>query len=619
MGGNCMDIFEYLPQLIVAYDGNDEFANLIHVKKSNKNNDYYCPCCGGTVKPRALDSNKEQSHYYHVTGKCTKESQLHFFCKNWLFEKGSKFYLGDILYEVDSIDIEKVCNTPFGDYRPDITVYTTSGKIIYFEIFFTNRKTGDDYFCKWDYLGNNVVEVNIKEYMFKTGKDVIPTFTYLYHEGVCYSKPYAKKDLYANTITRIKHDLTRQKVLNYKARIEKLDWFWQEIQQNKSREDILKVVSCMEYDDMVTCYEIIKKKNCVSYLKNDVLDILNESVLKKVRKSIDLPFDENVYFDLKQRHGRTYEAGIILNIELDHITFNNFVYHIIDNWHFDKISGFPKIVFKKNIFSYEEIKISPKGIKKLRQLFSDTVEYKNKLVKYEKELCAFEGDDYKIKINNGYYTVLKKNKNSSYDLILDKCYLGSLNINDLKDAIDKKIIENDEITFLEYIKKNKYYQGLLDELKNYNGIKSNVEIGYKNHEKTGLYISLWLYGQKITSQKISPDENDLNAVINQYKNEIDVFFNKYRLVYDIINRINNCSNKLWKAEFYVDYCRNFCLKIIIQADRWHDDYYIDLAEINIFDNEQLINTVTHIMNSLLREMEIYGHRIIWISEEKNEK
>lgn len=614
-----MDIFEYLPQLIVAYDGNDEFANLIHVKISNKNNNYYCPCCGGTVKPRALDSNKEQSHYYHVTGKCTKESQLHFFCKNWLFEKGSKFYINNDLFEVDYIEVEKNWNTPFGDYRPDITVYTTLGKIIYFEIFFTNRKTGDDYFCKWDYLENSVVEVNIKEYMFKTDKDVIPTFTYLYHEGVCYSKPYAKKDLYANTIARIKHDLTRQKVLNYKVRIEKLDWFWQEIQQNKSREDILKVVSCMEYDDMVTCYEIIKKKNCVSYLKNDVLDIINESVIKKVRESIDLPFDENVYFDLKQRHGRTYEAGIILNIELDHITFNDFVYHIMDNWHFNKISGYPKIIFKTNIFSSDAIDIPSKEIKKLKQLFNDTVEYKSKLFEYEKELYLLEENGYKIRVNNGYYTVLKKNKNSDYDLILDKFYLSSLSIDDLRNAIDEKITEINEKAFLENIKKNEYYQGLLDELKNYNGIKSNVEIGYVSYGKTGLYISLWLYGQKITSQKISPDENDLNAVINQYKNEIDVFFNKYRLVYDVINRINNCSNKLWKAEFYVDYCRDFYLKIIIQADSWHDDYYIDLAEINIFDNEQLINTVTHIMNSLLREMEIYGHRIIWISEEKNEK
>ena len=224
-----MDIFEYLPQLIVAYDGNDEFANLIHVKKANGDNDYYCPCCGGIVKPRALDSNKEQSHYYHKTGKCTKESQLHFFCKNWLFKEGNKFYIEGELFEVSSIEIEKSHYTPFGEYRPDITVYTTSGKVIYFEMFFTNRKTGDDYFCKWDYLGNDVIEVNIKEYMIKTDITTIPHFNYLYHNGTCYSKPYVKRDLYANTIARIKHELTRQSVLNYKARIEQLDWFWQKI------------------------------------------------------------------------------------------------------------------------------------------------------------------------------------------------------------------------------------------------------------------------------------------------------------------------------------------------------------------------------------------------------
>ena len=125
-----MDIFEYLPQLIVAYDSNDKFANLIHVQKSDKEKTYYCPCCGGIVKPRALDSNKEQSHYYHVTGKCTKESQLHFFCKNWLFEKGSKFYINNELYEVKAVDIEKTYSTPFGDYRPDVTVCTTSRKTI---------------------------------------------------------------------------------------------------------------------------------------------------------------------------------------------------------------------------------------------------------------------------------------------------------------------------------------------------------------------------------------------------------------------------------------------------------------------------------------------------------
>lgn len=611
-----MDIFEYLPQLIVAYDGNDEFANLIHVKKANKDIDYFCPCCGGIVKPRALDSTKEQSHYYHITGKCTKESQLHFFCKNWLFEKGSKFYLGDILYEVDFIDIEKIWNTPFGDYKPDISVYTTTGKIIYFEIFFTNRKTGDNYFCKWDYLENSVVEVNIKEYMFKTGKDVIPTFTYLYHEGICYSKPYAKKDLYANTIARIKHDLTRQKVLNYKARIEKLDWFWQEIQQNKSREDILKVVSCMEYDDMVTCYEIINKKNCVSYLKNDMLDILNESVIKKVRESIDLPFDENVYFDLKQRHGRTYEAGIILNIELDHITFNDFVYHIMDNWHFNKISGYPKIVFKTNIFSSDIVDIPSKEIKKLKQLFNDTVEYKSKLSEYEKELYLLEEDGYKIRINNGYYTVLKKNKNSDYDLILDKFYLSSLRIDDLKNAIDEKITEINEKVFLENIKKNEYYQGLLKELRNYNGIKSNVEIKYGKCGCTGLYISLWLYGKEIESHGLNPDENSLIDAINQYKNKIILFIDRYQFVYEVINRINNCKNKLWTAEFYIDPFGDYCIRIIlnvIKGYRYRFNNVITLWDIDTNDIDEIIHQAEKSMKHLLKRIEMDGYRIVWIN------
>ena len=301
-----MDIFEYLPQLIVAYDGNDEFANLIHVKKASKDAEYFCPCCGGIVKPRALDSTKEQSHYYHVTGKCTKESQLHFFCKNWLFEKGSKFYIDDQLFEVESIDIEKSYDTPFGQYTPDVTVHTTIDKDIYFEMFFTNRKTGDDYFCKWDYLENDVVEVNIKEYMFKTNEDIIPSFTYLFHNGICYSKPYIKRDLYANTIARIKHELTRQKVLNYKARIEQLDWFWQKIRDNKSKEDILNVISDMGYDDMVSCYEIIKRKQCVSYFKTDVLNIINQKVISEVSDSLNLPHDENIYFDLRHVKGRTY-------------------------------------------------------------------------------------------------------------------------------------------------------------------------------------------------------------------------------------------------------------------------------------------------------------------------
>ena len=216
-------------------------------------------------------------------------------------------------------------------------------------MFFTNRKTGDDYFCKWNALENDVVEVNIKEFMFKTDKDTIPRFTYLYHDGICYSKSYEKRDLYAGTIARAKRELTRQKVLNYKARIEQLDWFWIQLQNNESKEKVLESISCMTYDDMISCYEIIKRKHCVAYLKDDLLKLINQKVVRDVGSKLDLPKDENIYFDLKQHHGRTYEFGIRLKISLPHIIFDDFYKRCVyKGYDFDKLTGYPKIVFKKN-------------------------------------------------------------------------------------------------------------------------------------------------------------------------------------------------------------------------------------------------------------------------------
>ena len=77
-----MELFEYLPQLMIAYDGQDEFANLIHVKKAKQDTNYYCPCCGGIVKPRALNSTKE-----HVL----KKVNYTFFVRIGYLKKGVNF------------------------------------------------------------------------------------------------------------------------------------------------------------------------------------------------------------------------------------------------------------------------------------------------------------------------------------------------------------------------------------------------------------------------------------------------------------------------------------------------------------------------------------------------
>ncbi len=615
-----MDIFEYLPQLIVAYDGNDEFANLIHVKKADRDKDYYCPCCGGIVKPRALDSNKEQSHYYHKTGKCTKENQLHFFCKNWLFEIGSKFYIEDELFEVFSIEIEKNYVTQFGDYRPDITVHTTNGKTVFFEMFFTNRKTGDDYFCKWNALGNDVVEVNIKEYMCKTDTDIIPSFTYLYHDGICYSKTYVKRDLYANTIARIKHELTRQKVLNYKARIEQLDWFWQQI-RNNTRESILDIVSKMEYEDMVSCYDIIKRKQCVSYLKDDILSLINQKVISDVRESLDLPYDENIYFDLKHVRGRTYEAGIRLNIKTDHITYDNFVQHCYypDVWEFDKLKKYPKIVFNKNLHNIDEIIIPEDRIDELKKIYEDTVEYKKKLVEFENDLSVFEGsNDYKVRVKNKSYTVLAKTETDGFRVVLEDFYIEKPDINILSREIEYEIKKTKDKEYLDIISKSEKYQSMIFELKNYKKeIDYHVDVKYHNSyysAKNGIYLELFFHNRCVYSEMLQPTIEDFINKIDNCKKIIDDFVDSHQIIIDLVKKINTCKNNFWNAElsFNSGYIRIKINQKLFEVKKYYLQTYemIYLDDSEILTEQQIKSRIKKAMLAVLKNMERCGYRVM---------
>lgn len=618
-----MDIFEYLPQLIVAYDGNDEFANLIHVKKANKDDDYYCPCCGGNVKPRALDSTKEQSHYYHISGKCTKESQLHFFIKNWLFEKGSQFFINDVLYEVDFIEIEKTYNTPFGDYRPDVTVHTSSNEIIHFEIFFTNRKTGDNYFCKWDALGNSVVEVNVKEYMCKTDANIIPNFTYLYHDGICYSKTYVKKDLYATTIAKIKNELTRQKVIDYKVRIEKLDWFWQKIIENSSKEEILKCIDSMSYEDMVSCFEIIKRKQCVSHLKKDVLDIINKKVISNIRDSIGLPFDKNVYLDVRHYKGKTYEIGIRLNIHTEHIIYNDFYLRCKYNrGDFEKSTGYPKIIFKRNIFSFEEIEIPKSKTSELKDIFNKTIEYKKQLIDYEKELSKFEENGYKIRFNNNRYTVLKITETNKLESILEGRYIENLSINSLSQEIQHELKDRAEKNYLENYINGKEAQALISDLRNYKNVNAKVHVGYKKNynkdQEPGIYFDLEIYNGIIYTEKLTTEKDEFLCIIKSAKQEIDNFVRKYKIAIDLVFQINNCKNSFWRADLIFNRIGVLCLEIdqiYINPSEWYmTKEYMDLSEACLSSDMRLRNALINKMKLVMKNMEQYGYRVMEVRQ-----
>jgi hypothetical protein len=170
-----------------------------------------------------------QPHFYHETGGCSDEIYIHYICKNWLFEKGCKFIVNNIQYEVKAIEIEKTLYTSFGDYRPDIIVTTTIDKVFYFEIKITNRKT-ELYAPKWDELENDVVEVDTRYFINQKYKNDIPEFNIIYSNGECFIKSYSRTD-YEDTIAKRKLEWKRQDKLNYKIQWERLDWFWIDLQE----------------------------------------------------------------------------------------------------------------------------------------------------------------------------------------------------------------------------------------------------------------------------------------------------------------------------------------------------------------------------------------------------
>ena len=133
-----------------------------------------------------------QPHYYHVNGGCSEETFIHFICKNWLFTEGCNFIVNGTKYEVKKVETEKTLETKFGKYRPDILVETTTGKIFYFEIQVTNKKT-QNYIPKWDELGNDVVEVDTRYFINQKFKNNIPVFHLIYSNGECYIKSYTSK------------------------------------------------------------------------------------------------------------------------------------------------------------------------------------------------------------------------------------------------------------------------------------------------------------------------------------------------------------------------------------------------------------------------------------------
>lgn len=285
--------YENLPQLIVALDSTDDTANYVHINDVKEDMVYYCPCCKGVVKPRAYKQDKDyqvQPHFYHESGGCSEETYVHYICKNWLFVKGCKFVVNGVEYEVKDAEPEVTLHTDFGDYIPDILVTTTTDKIFYFEIRNTNKKT-ELYIPKWDALGNDVVEVDVRKFVNQKYVNQIPVFDLIYSEGECFIKTYTHKE-YDDVIAKRKMEWKRQDKINYKIQWERLDWFWNTLQDyycmKAGANDVVEIFSRLEFEDMEMCLNVIHKHKPTDKLLEEKCIEINNSIFDEKIKELGI-------------------------------------------------------------------------------------------------------------------------------------------------------------------------------------------------------------------------------------------------------------------------------------------------------------------------------------------
>lgn len=280
-----------LPQLILAMDKNDGNGQYVLIQNAKEDETYYCPCCGGEVRPRAYKKDKDyqvQPHFYHINGGCTEESYIHYVCKMLLTKKDCKFKVEDKEYLVKSVDIEKTYDTTFGKYRPDVTIITSEGKIFFAEIAHTNQKT-QEYLPKWDELGNDVIEIKTNEFINVIVENKVPNFKLIYSDGKCFLRKNLHED-YLKFIYDRKENWKRQDLLNYKIQWERLDWFFIKLQEYKlgkvSYEDMLKSFKQVDRIDKPILFDLIKKQSCLKDEKQQFRDIINDEMDKYFQEKV---------------------------------------------------------------------------------------------------------------------------------------------------------------------------------------------------------------------------------------------------------------------------------------------------------------------------------------------
>lgn len=579
---------QYVPLLIVAKDSK---GNFIHMREAEKGETYYCPCCGGEIKVRAVNSQRIQRHYYHSNGACSNESIAHWIYKEWLFDKGSQFYVDDILYEVKSIDIEQSHETKFGKYIPDITVYTMSGEKLFFEINYSNKKDAS-YADKWGDLDAKVVEVDVKKLLLADYNNEIPTFSFIYTDGqytVLHEKRKSR-DLYANTVGEYKGTISKDV-----SRFARLDDLW--IQTTKYRHnmavlnDVMESFNSLNEDDKVWALGFVKRIKCIDLHENfkeqmhsDFIGKLYVSNVAREIKSIFPDFEIRMWQPKRKKYVFQGHAELPLN--------ENFVfYHDTFSCTIENDDG---IILSKDLPKVEKILKELNAPKVERMIICCRKVLKNPNLK----LCQNGTDSFTV----DFYASLRN------ESLAEK--IGTTNCSDHFYTFDytKIMLEYFKAYDEEIEKVNKecfYYM-----IKNSN-LATKVEAYLKSLYQEDISVTISLDEFRIFYDKILAIS--FNMYDKEYYNssktlkdiyeyivktscfKIDSLMTQHTILSNINIQINSCKNNFWESRIlkHFDY---YCFYVKVKNT--------DLCEyITIYPSytqEKIETEITSHMNSIIK-------------------
>ena len=253
----------YNINLWFAKNENGEIVTIDKIDKDYEGK-YYCPLCGSEVIPKATSSKMVTPHFAHIDrSRCSGESIVHYWTKNELVKKDDVIeIIADETRQVmiKDIEFEKSYDTPYGIYRPDITLTTYKNETVFVEVNYTNKKKAENYYLKWKHLKNIVLEFNVKNIYSEKDNSIFisNSFEAIYYDGLEFLIDKEDNE-YTSYVKSLKVDSNK---------INELEWFIDDIYKYNNQlitideftESVLSIIGEVKNEDFII--DVYKSRKC---------------------------------------------------------------------------------------------------------------------------------------------------------------------------------------------------------------------------------------------------------------------------------------------------------------------------------------------------------------------